>query len=151
MRKFPAISSSKMGFLSNRNPIEETKSWKNARFRALFPHHRVRQSDSTGNCLDHMPRSFAASREARFLRGGKPMSNSLRFDTPGWAWAMTLRAKRLCKTWARSSLRIVLGFFEVVIWYTDVLEIPFSHRGLGHSGRHPNNSMPMTGVPNRST
>ena len=35
---------------------------------------------------------------------------------------------------------------EVVIWYTDLLEIPISHRGLVQCGRHPNNSMPMTGV-----
>jgi hypothetical protein len=35
---------------------------------------------------------------------------------------------------------------EGVIWYTDLLEIPISHRGLVHCGRHPNNSMPMTGV-----
>lgn len=35
--------------------------------------------------------------------------------------------------------------FETVLWYTD-LQIPISHMGLVHSGRHPNNSMPMTGV-----
>jgi hypothetical protein len=35
---------------------------------------------------------------------------------------------------------------EVVIWYTDLLEIPISHRGL-----KPHKPMPMTGVPMRST
>jgi hypothetical protein len=35
---------------------------------------------------------------------------------------------------------------EGVIWYTDLLEIPISHRGLVQSGRHPDNSMPMPGV-----
>jgi hypothetical protein len=30
----------------------------------------------------------------------------------------------------------------VVIWYTDLLEIPISHRGL-----EPHKPMPMTGVP----
>jgi hypothetical protein len=40
---------------------------------------------------------------------------------------------------------------EVVIWYTDLLEIPISHRGLVQCGRHPNNSMPMTGVPKKCT
>jgi hypothetical protein len=31
---------------------------------------------------------------------------------------------------------------EVVIWYTDLLEVPISHRGL-----KPHKPMPMTGVP----
>ncbi|MFM2217501.1 MAG: hypothetical protein RL240_1819 [Planctomycetota bacterium] len=31
---------------------------------------------------------------------------------------------------------------EVVIWYTDLLAIPISHRGL-----EPHKQMPMTGVP----
>ena len=35
---------------------------------------------------------------------------------------------------------------EAVIWYTGLLEIPISHRGLVQCGRRPNNSMPMTGV-----
>ena len=29
---------------------------------------------------------------------------------------------------------------EVVIWYTDLLEIPISDRGLVQCGRHPNNT-----------
>jgi hypothetical protein len=36
---------------------------------------------------------------------------------------------------------------EGVIWYTDLSEVSTSQRGLVHCGRHPNNSMPMTGVP----
>jgi hypothetical protein len=36
---------------------------------------------------------------------------------------------------------------EGVIWYTDLPEVSTSQRGLVHCGRHPNNSMPMTGVP----
>jgi len=35
---------------------------------------------------------------------------------------------------------------EVVIWYTDLLEIPISHRGL-----EPHKLMPMTGVPMKCT
>jgi hypothetical protein len=35
---------------------------------------------------------------------------------------------------------------EGVIWYTDLPEVSTSQRGLVHCGRHPNNSMPMTGV-----
>ena len=35
---------------------------------------------------------------------------------------------------------------EVVICYTDLQGIPISHRGLVQCGRHPDNSMPMTGV-----
>ena len=34
------------------------------------------------------------------------------------------------------------SIFEAVIWYTDFLEIPISHRGL-----NPHKPMPMTGVP----
>jgi hypothetical protein len=34
----------------------------------------------------------------------------------------------------------------VVIWYTDLLEIPISHRGL-----EPHKLMPMTGVPKKCT
>ena len=36
---------------------------------------------------------------------------------------------------------------EVVIWYTNLLEIPISNRRLVQCGPHPNNSMPMTGIP----
>ena len=38
-------------------------------------------------------------------------------------------------------------FLESVIWYTDLPEVSTSQRGLVHCGRHPNNSMPITGVP----
>jgi hypothetical protein len=36
---------------------------------------------------------------------------------------------------------------KAVIWYTDLPEVSTSQRGLVHCGRHPNNSMPITGVP----
>ena len=35
---------------------------------------------------------------------------------------------------------------EVVIWYTDLLEIPISHRGLVQCGRHPNNTEVAAGA-----
>jgi len=38
-------------------------------------------------------------------------------------------------------------FPEAIIWYTDLPGFPISHTGRTQCRRHPNNSMPMTGVP----
>ena len=35
---------------------------------------------------------------------------------------------------------------EGVIWYTDLLEIPVSHRGLVQCGRHPDNTEVAAGA-----
>lgn len=40
--------------LDQKESTKEAKSGKDVRFRALSPHHRVRQNDSTGNRLGHM-------------------------------------------------------------------------------------------------
>jgi hypothetical protein len=46
----------------------------------------------------------------------------------------------------RSCLRLVLTRSELAIWYTGLLRLPESHRGLP-----PHKFTPMTGVPNRCT
>ena len=43
-----------------------------------------------------------------------------------------------------SCLHLVLVLFEAAIWYTNLIVIPITHRGL-----EPHKPMPMTGVPMR--
>jgi hypothetical protein len=61
------------------------------------------------------------------------LPNHSQFSTPRSVALEQLPSPRACS-------------FEAVIWYTDIPEVSTSQRGLVHCGRHPNNSMPMTGV-----
>jgi hypothetical protein len=94
-----------------------------------------------------LPRGFADSRHPAKLTNRSSSRHHLRSSWP--------YAKVLCDSSQVSFPRsVALAQLsspracspEAVICYTDLQEIPISQRGLVQCGRHPNNSMPMTGV-----
>jgi hypothetical protein len=117
----------------------------------------VRHTYSTRLRLGHVPRTFTtlawriaclrgtfiASRFRRRLRTVSTtkrsmdllvtMLNHSQASIPGSVALVQLPSPRACS-------------LEGVVWYTDLPGFPFSHRGRAQCGRHPNNSMPMTGV-----
>ena len=86
---------------------------------------------------------FIASNFRARLRTGSTakVSMDLLVTLPNHSQVSFPRSVALAQLPSRSACSL-----EAVIWYIDLQEIPISHRGLVQCGRHPNNSMPRTGV-----
>ena len=93
--------------------------------------------------IAYLPGTFIASRFPIRLRRVSTAKRSMDsvVTLPNHSQDSILRAVALAQLPSARACSL-----EGVIWYTDLLEIPISHRGLVQCGRHPDNSMPMTGV-----